>query len=58
MKEVKAKIFNGSGSVTKARIALMGATNKQDFSGFTGISDIRSEVKGRDQAIIHGAADY
>lgn len=58
MKEIKAKIFNGSGSVTKARIALMGATNKQDFSGFTGISDIRSEVKGRDQAVIHGAADY
>lgn len=58
VKEVMAKIFNGSGSVTKARIALMGAVNKQQFSSFTGISGIRSEVKGRDQAIIHGAADY
>jgi hypothetical protein len=40
-------------------IALMGPVQKQQFSAFTGIADIRAEVKGREQAtIIAGAEVY
>ena len=40
-------------------IALMGGSLKQEFSAFTGIADIRAEVKGRNQAtIIAGAEVY
>lgn len=38
-------------------VAFMGAVTKQEFSGFTGIADIRNEVKGREQATIVAAAD-
>ena len=40
-------------------IALMGPVQKQQFSAFTGIAGIRSDVKGREQAtIIAGAEVY
>jgi hypothetical protein len=40
-------------------IAFMGPVQKQQFSAFTGIADIRTEVKGREQAtIIAGAEVY
>lgn len=35
----------------------MGGTHKQQFSAFTGIADIRAEVKGGGMATIYGAAD-
>jgi hypothetical protein len=35
----------------------MGGTHKQQFSGFTGVADIRKEVKGNNQATIVAAAD-
>lgn len=40
-------------------VAFMGPVQKQQFSAFTGIADIRAEVKGREQAtIIAGAEVY
>lgn len=38
-------------------VAFMGGTTKQTFSGFTGIADVRTEVKGRAMATIVAAAD-
>lgn len=40
-------------------VSFMGPVQKQQFSAFTGIADIRAEVKGREQAtIIAGAEVY
>ena len=40
-------------------VAFLGGTLKQEFSAFTGIADIRAEVKGREMAtIIAGAEVY
>lgn len=55
-KTVMQSIFNSSG-ISKARHAYMSAAHKQIFSGFTGIANIRAEVKGNDMATIYGAAD-
>jgi len=54
MKTAWATAFNNGASPS---VAFMGATTKQTFSGFTGIADSRREVKGREQAVIVGAAD-
>jgi hypothetical protein len=56
VKAVRATSFNNGG---KAKIAYMGMSLKQKFSGFTGIADIRADVKGANQAtIIAGAEVY
>lgn len=55
-KTVMQSIFNSSG-VSKSRHAYMSAAHKQIFSSFTGIANIRADVKGNDMATIYGAAD-
>ena len=56
LKAAWATAFNNGANPS---MALMSATQKQEFSGFTGIADIRAEVKGREQAtIIAGAEVY
>lgn len=56
LKNVLASRFDESGESSNL-IAFMSSTHKQQASEFTGISDIRSDVKSRDQATIHAAAD-
>lgn len=56
LKAAWATAFNTGANPSQA---YMGATNKQQFAAFTGIADIRTEVKGREQAtIIAGAEVY
>lgn len=54
LKSVLASAFSNGARPTQA---YMGATHKQAFSAFTGIADIRSDVSGKSQATIYGAAD-
>lgn len=54
LKAVMASSFNNGARPSQA---YMGATQKQTFSGFTGIADIRSDVSGKSQATIYAAAD-
>lgn len=53
LKSVMASSFSNGASPSQA---YMGATHKQQFSGFTGIADIRKDA-GSGQATIVGAAD-
>lgn len=54
---VKATLATTFGNGGKPTQAYMGGTHKQQFSAFTGIADIRSEVRGNSMATITGAAD-
>ena len=55
LKTVLASAFtNGASNIN---YALCSATHKQTFSAFTGIADVRSEVKGTNQATIYAGAD-
>lgn len=54
VKAVLATTFGNGGKPTQA---YMGPTHKQQFSAFTGIADIRAEVRGTAMATITGAAD-
>lgn len=54
VKTVRATAFSNGGNATQA---YMSGTHKQQFSAFTGIADIRREVKGNMQATIIAAAD-
>lgn len=54
VKSVLATAFSNGATPTQA---YMGPTHKQQFSAFTGIADIRSEVSGKGMATIYGAAD-
>lgn len=55
LKSVLASAFsNGASNIN---YALMSATHKQLFSGFTGIADVRSTVTGTNQATIYAGAD-
>ena len=55
LKTVLASSFtNGASNI---KYALCSATHKQTFSAFTGIADIRTEVKGTNQATIYAGAD-
>lgn len=54
VKAVLATAFSNGGKPTQA---YMGGTHKQQFSAFTGIADIRQEVRGNAMATITGAAD-
>jgi hypothetical protein len=56
VKSVRATAFNNG---ARATMAFMGMSLKQKFSAFTGIADIRADVKGARQAtIIAGAEIY
>lgn len=56
---LKAAWANAFANGANPSIAIMGPVQKQEFSAFTGIADIRAEVKGREQAtIIAGAEVY
>lgn len=55
LKAVLKSMFE-NGAVGDKR-ALMAADLKEKFSEFTGISSIRTEVRGRNKAVIHAAAD-
>ena len=56
---LKAAWANAFSNGANPSIAFMGPVQKQEFSAFTGIADIRAEVKGREQAtIIAGAEVY
>jgi hypothetical protein len=54
---VKATLATTFGNGGKPTQAYMGGTHKQQFSAFTGIADIRSNVAGNAMATITGAAD-
>lgn len=54
VKSARATAFSNGG---KATIAFMSGTHKQQFSAFTGIADIRKDVRGNSQATIIAAAD-
>lgn len=55
LKAVMASGFtNGASNIS---YALTSATHKQTFSAFTGIADIRADVKGTNQATIYAGAD-
>lgn len=54
IKSVRATAFSNGGKATQA---YMSGTHKQQFSAFTGIADIRKEVRGNTQAVIIAAAD-
>ena len=54
VKAVMATAFSNGGKPSQA---YMSGTHKQLFSAFTGIADIRSDVSGKSQATIYGAAD-
>lgn len=54
LKTALASTFNNGG---RASQLYMGATQKQEFSAFTGIAQIRNDAPGKKQAIIIGAAD-
>ena len=54
---VKAMLATAFGNGAMFSQAYMGGTHKQQFSAFTGIADIRSDVSGKGQATIYGAAD-
>ncbi len=54
VKAVRATAFaNGA----NPSVVLVPGPQKQEFSSFTGIADIRAEVKGKDQATIYSGAD-
>jgi hypothetical protein len=54
VKSVMSTAFSNGATPSQA---YMGMAHKQQFSAFTGIADIRSEVKGTKLATITGAAD-
>lgn len=54
VKAVLATQFSAGGRSSQA---YMSATDKQVFSGFTGIADIRATISGTSMATIYGAAD-
>jgi hypothetical protein len=54
VKGVLATAFGNGGKPTQA---YMGPAHKQQFSEFTGIADIRQEVKGKEMGVITAAAD-
>lgn len=54
IKSVMASAFSNG---AKLSTCFVSPSHKQVFSGFTGIADIRSEVRGQNQAMIHAAAD-
>jgi hypothetical protein len=56
VKTVMANLFNSRGMGKHNYQAYMSGTHKQQFSAFTGIAAIRSNVSGS-MATIHGAAD-
>lgn len=54
VKTVMASAFEQGG---RPKIMFVSPSHKQAASEFTGIADIRAEVKGQNQAVIHAAAD-
>jgi hypothetical protein len=56
LKTVLASRFDESGD-SNDLVAFMSSAHKQTASAFTGIAEIRRDVKGKSQAVIHAAAD-
>lgn len=54
VKTVMASAFEQGG---RPKIMFVSPSHKQAASEFTGIADIRAEVKGQNKAVIHAAAD-
>lgn len=54
LKTALASAFNNGGRPSQL---YMGATQKQEFSAFTGIAQIRNDAPGKKMAVIIGAAD-
>ena len=54
---VKSTLSTAFGNGAKPSQAYMGPTDKQVFSGFTGIASMRSDAEGEKMATIIGAAD-
>ena len=54
---VKAVLSSAFSNGARPKQAYMGPTQKQEFSAFTGIADIRAEATGAKMATIYGAAD-
>lgn len=56
LKGVLATCFTNSGA-RMGKLLMLGATQKQTFSGFAGIALNRREVKNKEQVVVVGAAD-
>ncbi|HEY3812853.1 MAG TPA: DUF5309 domain-containing protein [Caulobacteraceae bacterium] len=54
---VKAVLASAFSNGARPKQAYLGPTQKQEFSTFTGIADIRAEAAGGKMATIYGAAD-
>lgn len=54
VKAVQSTAFSAG---ARPKMAMMGPTQKQNWSGFTGISQIRNEVQGKKMATLIGAVD-
>ena len=54
---VKSVLASAFSNGARPKQAYLGPTQKQEFSAFTGIADIRSEATGAKMATIYGAAD-
>jgi hypothetical protein len=54
---VKSALATGFGNGARPTLGFMGGVDKQTFSTFTGIADIRVDAKAGKQAAIIGAAD-
>ena len=54
VKSIMASVYDAGGKVS---VCMVDSAHKQDFSAFSGIADIRAEVKGQDQATLYAAAD-
>lgn len=54
VKTVMASAFENGG---RPKIMFVSPSHKQQASAFTGIADVRRDVKGQEQAVIHAAAD-
>lgn len=57
VKTVLSSIFSNAGKAINGWQAYMSASDKQVFSAFTGIANIRKDVPGDEMATIVGAAD-
>ncbi len=54
---VKSVLSTAFSNGARPKQAYMGPTQKQQFSGFTGIAEIRADASGNKMATIYGAAD-
>lgn len=55
---VSSGLATGFSNGAEPSVAIMSGPHKQQFARFTGVADVRMEVKGRNQATIVAGAEY